>query len=99
MLLILVGYNGFEAFAMNGYSFKKQNVFAQKKNSSGRVLLIYFLEAVLMFKSSVVLSLVKRVESVLKTDRLAKKESNVFAAKKKKKKEYTMKRTETASQS
>jgi hypothetical protein len=43
----------------------------ETKKSSGRVLLIYFLEAVLMLKSSVVLSLVKSVESVLKTDRLA----------------------------
>jgi hypothetical protein len=42
-----------------------------KKKSSGRVLLIYFLEVVLMFKSSAALSLVKSVESVLKTDRLA----------------------------
>jgi hypothetical protein len=41
------------------------------KKSSGRVLLIHFLEVVLMFKSSVVLSLVESVESVLKTDRLA----------------------------
>jgi hypothetical protein len=43
----------------------------KKKKSSGRVLLIHFLEVVLMFKSSVVLSLVESVESVLKTDRLA----------------------------
>ncbi len=41
------------------------------KKSSGRVLLIYFLEVVLMFKSSAVPSLVKSIESVLKTDRLA----------------------------
>jgi hypothetical protein len=40
------------------------------EKSSGRVLLIYFLEVVLMFKSSVVLSLVKSVESVLKTDEI-----------------------------
>ncbi len=45
--------------------------FKKKKKSSGRVLLIHFLEVVLMFKSSVVLSLVESVESVLKTDRLA----------------------------
>jgi hypothetical protein len=43
----------------------------KKKKSSGRGLLIYFLEVVAMFKSSVVLSLVKSVESVLKTDQLA----------------------------
>jgi hypothetical protein len=43
----------------------------QPKKSSGRVLLIHFFEVVLMFKSSVVLSLVESVESVLKTDRLA----------------------------
>jgi hypothetical protein len=49
---------------------KCMNVSIQKK-SSGRVLLIHFLEVVLMFKSSVVLSLVESVESVLKTDRLA----------------------------
>jgi hypothetical protein len=42
-----------------------------EKISSERVLLIYFLEVVLVFKSSVVLSLVESVESVLKTDRLA----------------------------
>jgi hypothetical protein len=48
---------------------KKTNVF--EKKSSGRVLLINFLEVVLMFKSSVVLSLLESVESVLKTDRLA----------------------------
>jgi hypothetical protein len=34
---------------------KKSNVFAKKKNSSGRVLLIYFLDVVLVFKSSVVI--------------------------------------------
>ncbi len=45
--------------------------FWETKKSSGRVLLIHFLEVVLMFKSSVVLSLVEIVESVLKTDRLA----------------------------
>jgi hypothetical protein len=43
----------------------------KKKQSSERVLLIHFLEVVLMFKSSVVLSLVRSIESVLKTDRLA----------------------------
>jgi hypothetical protein len=39
-----------------------------KKKSSGRVLLIYFLEVVLVFESSFVLSLVEYIESLLKTD-------------------------------
>jgi hypothetical protein len=43
----------------------------EQKKSSGGVLLIHFLEVVHIFKFSVVLSLVKSVEYVLKTDRLA----------------------------
>jgi hypothetical protein len=36
----------------------------EEKKSSGRVLLIHFLEVVLMFKSSVVLSLVESVVEI-----------------------------------
>jgi hypothetical protein len=45
---------------------------------SGKVRLIHFLEVVLLLKSAVVLSIVKYIASVLKTDRLAAVSASLF---------------------